>query len=58
MQAAIRSQQPEALPVVESFKALHRDGRLVPAETVAAKIVNRLVLGDVDSGRTYSYEDL
>jgi hypothetical protein len=46
------------LPVVESFKALHRDDRLVPAETVAAKIVNRLVLGDVDSGRTYSYEDL
>jgi benzil reductase ((S)-benzoin forming) len=58
MQAVIRSQPPEALPVVESFKGLHRGGRLVPPETVAAKIVSRLVLGDVATGRTYSYEDL
>ena len=58
MQTSIRSQPPEALPVVELFKVLHRDGRLVPAATVAAKIVSRLVIGEVDDGRTYAYEDL
>jgi benzil reductase ((S)-benzoin forming) len=58
MQAFARSQPPDVLPVVEMFKGFQRDGRLVAPEVVAAKIVSRLVAGDVDHGRTYSYQEL
>jgi uncharacterized protein YqhQ len=30
----------------------------VPADTVARKVVDRLVLAPVESGRTYSYAEL
>jgi NAD(P)-dependent dehydrogenase (short-subunit alcohol dehydrogenase family) len=58
MQTVARSQPPEALPVVELFKGFHRDGRLVPAEVVASKIVSQLVVGEVDDSRIYTYQDL
>jgi benzil reductase ((S)-benzoin forming) len=58
MQVFARSQSPEVLPSVELFRGFHRDGRLVAPAVVAAKIVARLVVGDVEHGRTYSYQEL
>ena len=58
MQAFTRSQPPEILPNVEMFKAFHREGRLVAPAVVARKVVGRLVLGDVEHGRTYTYQEL
>jgi hypothetical protein len=58
MQTLARAQLPEVLPVVELFKGFQRDGRLVPPEVVASKIVSQLVVGEVDDARTYSYQDL
>lgn len=58
MQTFMRTQAPEILPSVELFKGFHRDGRLVAAATVASTIVDKLVLGDVEQGRTYNYREL
>lgn len=58
MQAAARSHTPEEFPSVGMFEGFQREGRLVPPELVAAKIVDRLVLGDVEHGRTYGYPEL
>jgi benzil reductase ((S)-benzoin forming) len=58
MQTFARTQPPEVLPVVELFKGFQREGRLVAPEVVASKMVSRLVLGEIDDGRTYSYQDL
>lgn len=58
MQTFARSQSPDILPGVELFKGFHRDGRLVPPDVVASKIVDKLVLAEVEHGRTYSYQEL
>ena len=58
MQVFARSHSPEVLPSVELFKGFHRDGRLVAPAIVASKIVARLVVDDVEHGRTYSYQEL
>jgi NAD(P)-dependent dehydrogenase (short-subunit alcohol dehydrogenase family) len=58
MQVFARSQSPEVLPSVGLFRGFHRDGRLVAPAVVAAKIVARLVVGEVEHGRTYSYQEL
>lgn len=58
MQVFARSQSPDVLPSVELFRGFLRDGRLVPPAVVAAKIVDKLVVGDVEHGRTYSYQEL
>jgi benzil reductase ((S)-benzoin forming) len=58
MQRFARSQSREALPCVDMFREFHSQGRLVPPDVVAAKIIDRLVLGEVEHGRTYSYQDL
>ncbi len=58
MQTAARSQSPEVFPSVELFQGFEREGRLVAPEVVAAKIVDRLVVGDVEHGRTYGYQEL
>jgi benzil reductase ((S)-benzoin forming) len=58
MQVFARSQPPEILPSVELFKGFHREGRLVAPKDVASKIVNRLVVGEVEHGCTYSYQEL
>jgi benzil reductase ((S)-benzoin forming) len=58
MQTFARSQSRDVLPSVELFKGFHRDGRLVPPDVVAAKIVDKLVLAEVEHGRTYSYQEL
>jgi benzil reductase ((S)-benzoin forming) len=58
MQQYARSQPRELLPCVDMFREFHSQGRLVPPDVVAAKIVDKLVLGDVEHGRTYSYQEL
>ena len=58
MQQFVRSQSREALPCVDMFREFHSQGRLVPPDVVAAKIVDKLVLGEVEHGRTYSYQEL
>ena len=58
MQTFMRTQSPETLPSVDLFKGFHRDQRLVAPDAVAAKIVDKLVLGDVDQGRTYNFREL
>jgi hypothetical protein len=58
MQTFARAQPPEVLPVVELFKGFEREGRLVPPDVVASKIVSRLVIGEVEDARTYTYQDL
>jgi NAD(P)-dependent dehydrogenase (short-subunit alcohol dehydrogenase family) len=58
MQTFARSQSPEVLPSVELFKGFHRDGRLVSPDVVAVKIVDKLVVGEVEHGRTYTYAEL
>jgi hypothetical protein len=58
MQVFARSQSREVLPCVDMFVEFHSQGRLVPPDTVAAKIVDRLVLGEIENGRTYPYHEL
>ncbi|MDQ6924434.1 MAG: SDR family NAD(P)-dependent oxidoreductase [Pseudomonadota bacterium] len=58
MQTFMRSQTKETLPSIDLFKGFHREHRLVAPETVAGKIVEKLVLSDVEQGRTYNYREL
>lgn len=58
MQLFARSQPPDVLPSVELFKGFHREGSLVAPGLVASKIASRLVLGEVEHGGTYGYQDL
>ena len=58
MQLHARSQPPELLPSVELFKEFHREGRLVAPAAVVSKIASRLVIGEVEHGHTYNYQDL
>lgn len=58
MQQYARSQPRELLPCVDMFREFHSQGRLVAPDIVAAKIIDKLVLGDVEHGRTYSYQEL
>lgn len=58
MQTFMRTQNSETLPSVELFKSFHRDQRLVAPDTVAGKIIEQLVLGEVEQARTYNYREL
>ena len=58
MQTFARSQPADILPSVELFQGFHRDGRLVAPAVVAAKIVDRLIIGEVENGQTYTYAEL
>ena len=58
MQTFARSQSNETLPSVDLFRGFHAGGRLVPADVVARRVVERLVLGPIEHGRTYSYAEL
>jgi benzil reductase ((S)-benzoin forming) len=58
MQTFMRSQTKETLPSVELFEGFYSEHRLVAPETVAGKIVDKLVLADVEQGRTYNYREL
>ena len=58
MQAYMRSLPRDKYANVDMFREFHASGQLVPPDVVAAKIVDRLVLGDVENGRCYSYKEL
>ena len=58
MQGFLRAQNEERLPAVGMFRGFHESSQLVPPDVTAAKIVERLVLGPIESGRTYSYAEL
>lgn len=58
MQVFMRSQPAERVPSVGMFQAFHAQRQLVPPDVAAAKIVDRLVCGPVESGRIYSYAEL
>jgi len=58
MQTFMRSQTKEALPSIELFEGFYRDHHLVAPDAVAGKIVDKLVLADVDQGRTYNFREL
>ena len=58
MQAYMRTLSREQYANVDMFREFHASGQLVPPDVVAAKIVDRLVLGDVENGRCYSYKEL
>jgi benzil reductase ((S)-benzoin forming) len=57
MQTFMRTQSADTLPSVELFKGFHREQRLVPPDTVAGKIIDKLVLAEVEQGRTYNYRE-
>jgi benzil reductase ((S)-benzoin forming) len=58
MQAFARSRPKDVLPSVDLFVGFHESGQLVAPAVVARKVVERLVLADVEQGRTYSYAEL
>ena len=58
MQVFARSQSREALPSIDMFRGFHESGQLQSPEATAAKIVDKLVIGAVENGRTYSYAEL
>jgi NAD(P)-dependent dehydrogenase (short-subunit alcohol dehydrogenase family) len=58
MQAYMRSRDPAEFPSVGLFRGFKENGLLRDPADVAALIVDRLVLGPVDNGRTYSHTDL
>ena len=58
MQAFARSQPRERLPSVDLFQGFHHAGQLVAPDVVARKVIERLVLGPIEHGRTYSYAEL
>jgi benzil reductase ((S)-benzoin forming) len=58
MQAYMRTLPREKYANVDMFRDFHASGQLVPPDVVAAKIVDRLVLGEVENGRCYSYKEL
>lgn len=58
MQAFMRSHDPERMPSVALFRGFKDNGLLKPPADVAMRIVERIVLGDVEHGRTYTHVDL
>jgi benzil reductase ((S)-benzoin forming) len=58
MQAFARSQAKDVLPSVDLFVGFHENGQLVAPAVVARKVVERLVLAEVEQARTYSYAEL
>jgi benzil reductase ((S)-benzoin forming) len=58
MQLFARSQTSDVLPSVELFRGFHESGQLVAPEVVATKIADKLVVGEIEQGRTYNYREL
>ena len=58
MQAFIRAQPEHLVPNVAMFKGFHQQRQLVAPDVAATKIVEKLVLADVEQGATYKYADL
>jgi len=58
MQEQMRSQPKEVLPGVALFEGFHKGGQLVPPDTTAGVIIEKLVVAPVEHGRTYTYQEL
>lgn len=58
MQAYMRSRDPAQFPSVGMFRGFKEGGLLKDPADVAARIVDRMVEGPVENGRTYSHTDL
>lgn len=58
MQAHLRSRDPAEFPSVELFRSFKANGLLKSPAEVAARIVERLVLGKVQQGHIYAHTDL
>ena len=58
MQAHLRSRDPAEFPSAGLFRGFKENGLLKDPADVAARIVDRLVLGPVENGRTYTHADL
>jgi benzil reductase ((S)-benzoin forming) len=58
MQAYMRSRDPAEFPSVGLFRGFKENGLLKDPADVASRIVDKLVLGPVENGRTYNHTDL
>jgi len=58
MQEFMRSQPKEVLPGVALFEGFFKGGQLVPPDTTARVIVEKVVVEPVENGRTYTYQEL
>lgn len=58
MQAYMRSRDPAEFPSVALFRGFKDNGLLKDPAEVAARIVDKLVLGPIEGGRTYLHTDL
>jgi benzil reductase ((S)-benzoin forming) len=58
MQEYMRSRPKEVLPDVALFEGYHKGGELVPPDTTAKAIVDKLVVDAVEHGRTYTYQEI
>jgi len=58
MQAYLRSRDEREFPSVGLFRGFKENGLLKDPAEVAAKIVDKLVLGRIENGRTYTHVDL
>lgn len=58
MQEYMRSRPKEVLPGVALFEGFYKGGQLVPPDTTAKVIVDRLVADPVEHGRTYTYQEI
>jgi hypothetical protein len=58
MQAHMRSRDPVEFPSAGLFRGFKENGLLKDPADVAVRIVERLVLGPIESGRTYTHTEL
>jgi NAD(P)-dependent dehydrogenase (short-subunit alcohol dehydrogenase family) len=58
MQSFMRGHDPAHFPSVAIFRGFKENALLKAPEEVAARIVDKLVDGNVEHGRTYSHQDL
>ncbi|MDQ6618093.1 MAG: SDR family NAD(P)-dependent oxidoreductase [Pseudomonadota bacterium] len=58
MQAYLRSLNPAEFPSVALFRGFKANGLLKDPADVARRLVERLVLGDIEQGRIYNHLDL
>lgn len=58
MQVYMRSRNPVEFPSVALFRSFKENGLLKDPADVAARIVDRLVLGPIEQGRIYNHLDL
>mgnify|MGYP006920646830 CR=1 FL=1 len=58
MQVYMRSRDPDEFPSVGMFRGFKENGLLKDPSDVAARIVDRLVMGTIENGRTYNHTDL